>query len=319
MINEVEVVRLVQSHFPENAIAQVEDLGVWVRHTYRIRFRDRGAVIYKFHIHPEWLDGSVHEYRVCEILKKNDLPAPEVLVVDNSCELVKLPFVVMEQGRGERLDRLIQTYPDDEVAQMYRAVGEFYRRLHSIPGVQSGVWVDNPDDVFPNSPNDYLYENELVQGSALLLAERHIITTLMHQRIIDLWLGNMDLLKTHQPVMVHGSPFPWTIYLEKADSKWQVTRIGAMGDTLWWDAMYDQAFLIDPPFTWMFDPWRVAFVQGYGKTPDVPRLMLYRLLQIVCAVNDVYMQPEAGQNEAWKQYALQSLPRMLTSLENQLK
>ncbi len=49
--------------------------------------------------------------------------------------------------------------------------------------------------------------------------------------------------------MVHSSPFPWAIYLEKSNSgSWQVTRTSALGDTMWWDAVYDLSFLIHPPF-----------------------------------------------------------------------
>ena len=119
--------------------------------------------------------------------------------------------------------------------------------------------------------------------------------------------------------MVHGSPFPWSIYLIKGGSGWQVSNITALGDTFWWDAAYDLTFLLDPPFTFMFDPWRIAFLQGYGAKPEVRRLMLYRLLQTLCAVNGVYMQPEQEQSETWKQAALHAIPGVLKSLETTLK
>jgi len=319
MITETDVLRLAQSHFPENTISWIEDLGTWVRHNFRVHFTDRKAVVYKFNINTDWLDSSVHEYRVTEILEKNGLPISPVMVVDDSLQEVGHSFVAVEQGGGDRLDRLMRLKPDDEIKTMYQAIGKFYRKLHSIQGKQSGVWVNDPEELFDISPTDYLFENEIVGGSGEALVKKGILNKLVHQRIVDVWRGNLNYLKQHQPVMVHGSPFPWTIYLMNQGLGWQVTNITGLGDSFWWDAAYDLTFLLEPPFTFMFDQWRIAFLQGYGAKPEVRRLMLYRLLQTICAVNNVYMQPKTDQSETWKQSALNSIPAMLKSLETTLK
>jgi len=319
MITESDVLRLAQSHFPENTISWIEDLGTWVRHNFRVHFTDRKAIVYKFNINTDWLDSSVHEFRVSEIFEKNGLPVSPVMVVDDTLQEISHPFVAVEQGQGDRLDRLMHLKPDDEIKSMYQAIGRFYRKLHSIKGQQSGVWVDNPDELFDISPTDYLFENEIIGGSGEALVQNGTLSKLLHQRIIDVWRANLDYLKQHQPVMVHGSPFPWTIYLVKEGPSWQVSNITGLGDTFWWDASYDLTFLLDPPFTFMFDPWRIAFLQGYGAKPEVRRLMLYRLLQTLCAVNNVYMQPKHDQIETWKQAAMHAIPAILKSLETTLK
>jgi hypothetical protein len=319
MITESDVLRLAQGHFPENTISWIEDLGIWVRHNFRVHFSDRKAVVYKFNHNPDWIDSNVHEYRVTEILEKNGLPVSPVLVVDDTLQEVGTSYVAVEQGEGDRLDRLMHLRPDDEVKLMYQAIGRFYRNLHAIKGEKSGVWVNDPEELFDISPTEYLFENEIVGGSGEALVKKGSLSKLLHQRIIDVWRANLDYLKEHQPVMVHGSPFPWSIYLIKGGSGWQVSNITALGDTFWWDAAYDLTFLLDPPFTFMFDPWRIAFLQGYGAKPEVRRLMLYRLLQTLCAVNGVYMQPEQEQSETWKQAALHAIPGVLKSLETTLK
>ena len=319
MVTETDVLRLAQSQFPDNTISWIEDLGTWVRKNFRVHFTDRKAVVYKFSVNPDWADSSVHEYRVTEIMEKNGLPTAQVLVVDDSQEEIGYSYIAVEHGPGDRLDRLIRLKPDDEIKYMYRAIGQFYRRLHSIPGKTSGVWMNDPDELLPVSPTDYLFENEIVGGSGEALTNKGILNKLLHQRIIDIWYANLDYLKNHNPVLVHGSPFPWTIYLEKPGTEWQVTRVAGLGDTFWWDPAYDLTFLIEPPFTFMFDQWRISFLQGYGVKPEVRRLMLYRLLQILCAVNNVYMQPKFEQAETWKQSALHAIPGLLKSLETTLK
>jgi len=308
MISEADVYHLAQSQFPENKISWVEDLGTWVRQNFRVHFNDRNPVVYKFHVNSDWSDSSVHEYRVTELLKKNGLPTSDVLLVDDSLQEIGHAYIAVEQGSGERLDRLMRLKPDTQISAMYRGIGRFYRRLHAIRGKASGVWVDNPDQLLDVSPTDFLFENEIVGGSGSDLVSKGMINKLVHQRMIDIWQANLPYLKNHQPVMVHGSPFPWTIYLDNQGSDW-----------FWWDPAYDLTFLIEPPFTFMFDQWRIAFLQGYGAKPEVRRLMLYRLLQILCAVNNVYMQPQGEQSETWKQSALNAIPGLLKSLETTLK
>lgn len=319
MISESDVFRLAQSQFQENRISWVEDLGTWVRQNFRVHFNDRNPVVYKFHVNPDWSDGSVHEYRVTELIEKKGLPTSAVLLVDDSLQEIGHAYIAVEQGVGERLDRLMRLKPDTQINAMYRGIGQFYRRLHSIHGKASGVWVNHPDQILDVSPTDYLFENEIVGGSGATLVSKGMINKLVHQRMIDIWQANLPYLKNHQPVLVHGSPFPWTIYLENQGSDWQVTHITGLGDTFWFDPAYDLTFLIEPPFTFMFDQWRIAFLQGYGAKPEVRRLMLYRLLQILCAVNNVYMQPQSEQSETWKQSALNAIPGLLKSLETTLK
>lgn len=318
MVTEADVLNLANSHFPERNVQKITDLGVWLRHTFRVQFENAPSVLYKFHVNPELNDGSVHEYRVTEILKYAGLPAVEILVVDTSRRLIDTTFIVVAEGIGERLDRIIKKYTVDSVSAVYYALGLYYRKLHKIRAKKSGVWQDDPREVFDLAPNDLLFENEIVQGSALKLAEKRIITNLTHQRIIDLWQKNLSYLRTNQPVMVHGSAFPWNIYLRKHLNSWEVTRTSALADSLWWDAAYDVSSLIDPPFTWMFEEWRVAFLEGYGQKLEARRLLLYRLLQIISAVNDVYMQPESPDNEPWKQMAINSIPQIVKSLEGQI-
>lgn len=319
MVTGEEVFQIAQAHFPENNISWVEELGVWVRQNYRVHFTDRKPVVYKFNVEPDWLDSSVHEYRVSELLAKKSLPTSPVLVVDDSKREIPYSYIAVEQGSGDRLDRWMRIKPDDEITHMYRAIGRFYKHVHEIEGQTSGVWVNDPNQVMDISPTEYLFENEIVGGSGEALVNKGAINKLVHQRIIDTWQANLPYLKNHKPVMVHGSPFPWTIYLENEKRDWQVTHITGLAETFWWDGAYDLAFLIEPPFTFMFDQWRIAFLQGYGVKPDIRRLMLYRLLQILCAVNNVYKQPHMGQEETWRQSALNSIPGLLKSLETTLK
>ena len=316
MIRTSDVVKLIYHHFPTVEIHSVEDRGTWVRRIFIVTLKNGGKLVVKFHVVTDWMDATLHEKITADILRVKNMPHPQVLVADASGELSVYPYIIMVAGQGERLDRLIQRLPTEAIEPIYEAIGRFYRRLHQIRGPKSGVWLDDPMEVFATAPSAYMLENELRQGSTQKLVEMGLMPGIQQQRMVELWEKNLGFLQEHAPVMVHGSAFPWTIYMEESQQGWQVSRIGSLGDSLWWDPAYDLAFLIDPPFTWMFDSWRDAFWRGYGQRADAGRLMLYRLLQIPCAVTDVYMQPEAEQNESWKQHALAELPQLILGLEN---
>src|SRR5665648_8446 len=107
MVTDADVLNLARTHFPEKEVQKITDLGVWLRHTFKVQFEDSSSVLYKFHVSPELNDGSVHEYRVTEILKYAALPAAEILAVDISRSLTDETFIVVAEGSGERLDRII--------------------------------------------------------------------------------------------------------------------------------------------------------------------------------------------------------------------
>ena len=109
MVTDADVLKLAKIHFPEKKVQNITDLGIWLRHTFKVQFEDSPSVFYKFHVNPELNDGSVHEYRVTEILKYAGLPAAEILVVDKSRRLIDDTFIVVAEGPGERLDRIIKT------------------------------------------------------------------------------------------------------------------------------------------------------------------------------------------------------------------
>jgi hypothetical protein len=136
MVTESEVLKLARIHFPDKEVKNITDLGIWLRHTFRVQFDDSNSVLYKFHTNPELDDGSVHEYRVTEILKYAGLPAADILIVDNTKSLVDEPFVVTAEGSGERLDRI--KFGDSCLLCAWRVLQKIaqnsYEKIRSLAG-----------------------------------------------------------------------------------------------------------------------------------------------------------------------------------------
>jgi hypothetical protein len=126
---------------------------------------------------------------------------------------------------------------------------------------------------------------------------------------------HLDDLKAHEPSLVHASAFLWTIHLGRVGGAWQVTHLGALGDVLWWDPAYDLAMLRWPPFGAVEPAWWEAFCRAYGPLPERQRMLLYLVMQRLCAAMGAYMAPPALQSPAWRRRALDDLAWVLDELE----
>lgn len=378
--------QLIERHLPGRAIAEIDDRGTWIHHTFIVEFAGGGSVVVKVEDHPEW--GDVRDLAVVNrVMSENGLPAPEVLAVDDTRTCVPFPYIIEERLGGTSLGELMgwRAAADDYAAPtpaaapaIYHALGHLYRRMHAVHNEVSGLW--HPDDYrksrFPISPNDYMYRAEIVEGSGRTAMETGLISRATYDRAVRVWADNLDYLKDHQPALVHNSAFPWTIYLERVgegagavgpddgrgqagtgggwpraaaggggpagNAAWRVTKLTALGDVLWWDADYDLALLRYPPFVTNLGPWAPSsqvgdsylgppvqpdapaspepgwwqtFLDAYGRCPEPKRLYLYAIMQRLCAVIGVYMEPPGYRTEEWAREAIKDVERFVELAE----
>mgnify|MGYP005843483065 CR=1 FL=1 len=309
------IARIVAMHLPERRVIGVEDRGEWVRRIYRVTLDDGSAVALKVRVHMDWLDTTLHDRRVVELLAEHGLRMPRVLADDASERIIPAGYVIQEWVGGERLDGLLPRIEEDEALAVYRAVGALYRRMHAIRGPRSGVWFEDPEVTLPVSPNDYMCQSEIVEGCGKRAVDEGRLSRRTHERAIALWHEYMDELKDHRPSLIHYSAFPWTIYLERGDGAWRIAKLTGLGDTLWWDPAVDLAMLRYPPFMEVTPARWEAFLEGYGSTPESRRLHLYAVLGRLCAAMGAYMAPEGPSNDAWAARALQDVDRFLDVVE----
>jgi hypothetical protein len=154
------------------------------------------------------------------------------------------------------------------------------------------------------SPSEFMYQTELIGGSGKRALEEGRITREAYDGAVALWKKHLVYLKNHQPTLIHTSPFLWTIYLQREGNEWSVTKLTPMSELMWWDPAYNLCFLQYPPFgEYCPSQWN-AFLRGYGSEPDRKRVLLYLLMQRLCAAMGVFKAPTNARNIAWAQSSL---------------
>jgi aminoglycoside/choline kinase family phosphotransferase len=304
----------VRVHLSPQEVQRIEDKGQWMRRIIKVTLDDDRDVLVKVNVQSEWLDSTVQEAQVVQMFRDHGLPAPRVLAVDTSCEILPYPYLIQEAVGGTRLGVLLKSVMENEVEAIYERVGDLYRRMHAIHHERAGVWNGSPAKTLDVHPNDYMYRAEIVEGSGKRALDEGRITSETYERAVTVWAAHLDYLKAHQPSLIHLSAFPWTIYLTSDRRGWRVTKLTSLGDVLWWDPAYDVACLHYPPFGAMTEARWAAFLRGYGQEPERKRVLLYAVMQRLCAAMGVYMEPASARNTAWAASALADLDGFLNAI-----
>ena len=103
VISISQIVSIIKDVLPERELHQVIDHGIWVRQNFELVFNDGSKAFMKIQIQDEWLDLTVNESRLSEILRYNGLPGPETLYLEPQGENLGLSFIIQSALKGRHL------------------------------------------------------------------------------------------------------------------------------------------------------------------------------------------------------------------------
>jgi hypothetical protein len=303
------LVSAIKHHLPQRTVVKVEDRGVWIRHNFRVTLDGGETVHLKV---DQAFPASEKEAFICQLLRANGLPAPQVLAVDTTGALLPTPFIIQQHVGGGRLGELLDRASTPDKLEIYRALGRFYNKLHSVHHAHSG-WIQGAGEVLPFSPTERQY-NEVILKIGQDAVQRGLLSARSHERLRQIWSDNLPWLDEHKPSLVAGA-LPWATYLIKVGD-WQVSKIMDLSDVLYWDAAWDLTIIKYPPFRIApaLEQWR-AFLAEYGAEPDERRLKVYLLMQRLEAALGNYLEPAAPEHERWKQHVWQTFDSLLAQVE----
>jgi hypothetical protein len=173
---------------------------------------------------------SEKEAYVCGLLANNNLPSPPVIALDTSAEIIPAPYIIQKHFGGAKLEKLLEQESKKEKHAIFFALGNFYKRLHSIHHPYSG-WIDGLGLVYTKSPNEHQFE-EVIMKIGNQAVELGKLAAKDHKRLQRIWIDSMGWLKDHQPSL-GGVSLYWTVYLARENSQWYVTKIMDLEDLLY--------------------------------------------------------------------------------------
>ena len=306
---EEVIKRAVSVHLDGRTVQSINDRGVWERHIIEVTL-DGGEIVF-FKIQTTDWNMTGFEVKGVQLFQTHSLPTPRILAVDVSREILPHPYLIQEWRGGTRLGTLLEKADEAEAERIYAALGRFYSQMHAIHNERSELLIPFPDSP---PPSEYMYQAEIVGGSGKRALQEGRITKVTYDRAVALWDENLDCLKDHQPSLINGSPFLWTIYLERDDQGWCVTKITPMAELMWWDPAYNLAFLQYPPFGQVSASRWGAFLRSYGAEPERKRVLLYLVMQRLCAAMGIYKEPQTAHNTAWAAQCLDDLDTTLDEI-----
>jgi len=307
---EASIRRAVDVHLPGRTVITVRDRGVWERHIVEVMLDGDETVFFK--IQTEDWNMTGFEAKGIRLFQEHGLPTPGVLAVDASREIFPYPYLIEERRGGTRLGTLLEGADGSEAERIYRALGSFFGRMHAIHHDRSELMI--PFEGSP-APGEYMYQAEIVGGSGKAALEAGRISQATYNRAVALWGANLVYLNDHRPTLISTSPFLWTIYLERDAQGWTVAKLSPMAELMWWDAAVNLACLQYPPFGTVSSSRWVAFTSTYGVTPERKRVLLYLVMQRICAAMGIYKEPRTARTEAWAAHCLDNLDDIMDEIE----
>jgi aminoglycoside phosphotransferase (APT) family kinase protein len=229
--------------------------------TYEIAFaEDEPPVVLK--VYPDSLHWKMQkEVNVISLVQGHlSVPAPRILLADDSKRLLDLHFVLMTKLPGSTLGSLESTLVGDQRVSAYRQIGRLLREFHRIPvdafgyiGPR-GIWTAHPTnrDYLSNQCDRKLKEFT-DRGGASDLA----------RRIAAYFSARMHLLhECSHPVLCHNDLHAGNVLAEITDHGVRLSGVLDFEGTLAGDPLMDLAKAL----FYLNAADRNALLEGYGDT-----------------------------------------------------
>jgi hypothetical protein len=278
----------------KTAIDNIGEPHAWIMQSQRVFLEDGRCLLLKVGINPEWTDASaiLNQVAATEIIRTTGIKQPQILDYSTNIDEFGFLYILSENQSGIRLCDTYKTATKLERERLYGAIGQAYSCIHSMANDWSGVWDGSPSKKkYSIHPAEFYSMAEFHVGSAKYLLENGIISSDGFKELCTTWDENISYLKQRPTSLVHVSPFPWSIYINRNENEYSATGFAALGDFMWWDSMADVAHLLYPPFMDITKEEQRAFIAEYDKPMDEYAINLYMLLNRLCAMSGCYLSP----------------------------
>lgn len=216
-------------------------------------------------------------YILKRVAEETGVPVPQVLLFDDSSELLETPYAVHTRLPGHSLDAVLPEMTEGDVEMVGYEMGRYLARLHVMSGERYGDYF--VEDSLA-SPHERGYTLARVDSWLKECEDNHLINLSM-VRALRQTFERADFLDQKKPCLVHGDYHERNVNVEEGTVGYHVTGVFGFEHSQAWSREWDMVKL----FGHVFDRHPIlqdSFLDGYTESVALSeyfwdRLRLYQL------------------------------------------
>jgi aminoglycoside phosphotransferase (APT) family kinase protein len=277
---------IIRKVFPVAEVESCQKLGSGFAHlSYDLRLSNEVGLTLKVYLQPtEKREPWKETYILKRVAGETGVPVPQVLLFDDSGQLLDAPYAVHTRLPGCSLATVLPEMAEEDIEMVGYEMGRYLARLHVMTGECYGdYFVEDP----LASPHERDYTLARV-GSWLKECEDNRLLDPNMAETLRQTFERADFLDQEKPCLVHGDYHEGNVNVEKGAVGYHVTGVFGFEHSQAWSREWDMVKL----FGHVFDHYPIlqeGFLNGYTESVKLSerfwdRLKFYQLATTVFQV-----------------------------------
>jgi aminoglycoside phosphotransferase (APT) family kinase protein len=271
---------IIRRVFPKAEVKSCQKLGsgfAYLNYDLRLSNPEIGLTL-KIYLQPtEKREPWKESYILKRVAEETGVPAPHVLLFDDSGDLLETPYAVHTRLPGRSLGTVLPEMTKEDIEVVGYEMGRYLARLHVMSGERYGdYFVEDP----LTSPHERDYTLARVDSWLKECEDNHLINPSMAE-ILRQTFQRADFLDQEKPCLVHGDYHEGNVNVEEGATGYHVTGVVGFEHSQAWSREWDMVKL----FGHVFDRYPIlqeGFLNGYTESVELSerfwdRLRLYQL------------------------------------------
>jgi aminoglycoside phosphotransferase (APT) family kinase protein len=271
---------IIRKVFPRAEVESYQKLGAGFSYLkYDLRLSDpKMDLTLKVYLRPtEKREPWKETYILKRVAEETGVPVPQVLLFDDSGQLLDRPYAVHTRLPGRSLGAVLPEMAEEDIKMVGYEMGRYLARLHVMSGERYGdYFVEDP----LASPHERDYTLARVDSWLRECEDNHLINPNGVETLRQTF-ERADFLDQEKPCLVHGDYYEGNVNVQEGAVGFHVTGVSGFEHSQAWSREWDMVKL----FGHVFDHspiLREGFLNGYTESVELSerfwdRLKLYQL------------------------------------------
>lgn len=216
-------------------------------------------------------------YILKRVAGETGVPVPQVLLFDDSGQLLDRPYAVHTRLPGRSLGTVLPEMAEEDIEVVGYEMGRYLARLHVMSGERYGdYFVEDP----LASPHERDYTLARVDSWLKECEDNHLLEPNIVETLRQAFEG-ADFLDQEKPCLVHGDYHEENVSVEEGTVGYHVTGVFGFEHSQAWSREWDMVKLFGRAFD-RYPILQEGFLNGYTESVELSerfwdRLRLYQL------------------------------------------